>query len=68
MKGGVAAASLRASIALRRCLGNATDLLVAFDAAALEQNVGALAPLSYVIFDSAASSRRPRAPRSPTRG
>ncbi|MDE3111344.1 MAG: 2-oxoacid:acceptor oxidoreductase subunit alpha [Chloroflexota bacterium] len=52
VKGGVAAASLRASVDPKRCLGDATDLLVAFDAAALEQNASALAPHAYVVYDS----------------
>ncbi len=52
IKGGHAAALMRASIAPRGCMGDALDLLVAFDEEAVERGGPWLAENGFVIFDS----------------
>ena len=51
IKGGTAAACLRASTAARGCLGDRFDLLVAFDDQAVERAAPQLAEDGFVIFD-----------------
>jgi 2-oxoglutarate ferredoxin oxidoreductase subunit alpha len=52
IKGGHAAALMRASLAPRGCMGDALDLLVAFDEEAVERGGPWLAENGFVIFDS----------------
>lgn len=52
IKGGHAAALLRGSIAPRGCMGDALDLLVAFDEEAVQRGGSWLAEDGFVIFDS----------------
>jgi len=51
IKGGHAAACIRASRQPRHCLGDRIDFLVAFDIEAVEQASGRLAPDATVVFD-----------------
>ncbi len=51
IKGGHAAGVMRASIAQRRNVGDHVDLLVAFDAEAIEKGGPRVAPHGVVIFD-----------------
>lgn len=67
VKGGPAVASLRVSTLARRGVGDSTDLLVAFDPQALEQQAGTLRPGGYVIYDSSdGPAPRSRLPRGTT--
>ena len=52
IKGGHAAAYLRASVTPSGCMGDAIDLLVAFDDEAVEIAAPAMAPDGIVVFDS----------------
>ena len=52
IKGGTAAACLRASTAARGCLGDRFDLVVAFDDQAVEQAAPRLDEHGFVIFDA----------------
>jgi 2-oxoglutarate ferredoxin oxidoreductase subunit alpha len=52
VKGGPAAAELRISVRQRQCLADATDVLVAFDADAVEQNADRLTNSAFVIYDT----------------
>jgi 2-oxoglutarate ferredoxin oxidoreductase subunit alpha len=51
IKGGHAAAHMRASIESRGCLGDTIDLLVAFDDEAIEHGAGLLSDRAFVIHD-----------------
>lgn len=59
IKGGHAAAFMRASVAPRRCLGDRIDLLVAFDLEAVQKVAGALARNAVIIFDRSRESLPP---------
>jgi 2-oxoglutarate ferredoxin oxidoreductase subunit alpha len=63
IKGGHAAAYVRASVRSRRCLADRLDLLIAFDEEALAQGAPWLGEGSYVVYD--ASEGPPRAARLP---
>ena len=52
IKGGHAAAFLRASMVQRGGLGDSLDLLVAFDQEAIDRAAGRLAENGFVIYDS----------------
>lgn len=52
IKGSHAAASLRASVVPRGCLGDRLDLLVAFDEEAVAQGGPRLAERAYVVYDA----------------
>ncbi len=52
IKGGHAAASLRASLDPRGCLRRESQILVAFDSEAVQQDAGRLGPDGIVVYDS----------------
>jgi len=52
IKGGHAAAFLRASVVPTGCMGDHIDLLVAFDDEAVEKAASAMAPDGIVVFDA----------------
>ena len=59
IKGGHAAALMRASIRSRSNLGEHIDILIAFDTEAVQQASSRLAPDSVVIFDSSREAMPP---------
>jgi 2-oxoglutarate ferredoxin oxidoreductase subunit alpha len=59
IKGGHAAALMRASIRSRSNLGEQVDILIAFDTEAVQQASSRLAPDSVVIFDSSREAMPP---------
>jgi len=59
IKGGHAAALMRASIESRNNLGDKIDILVAFDTEAVQKASNRLAPGSIVIFDSSREAMPP---------
>ena len=59
IKGGHAAAFMRASVVSRNTVGDAIDILVAFDTEAVQKASAKLAPNSVVIFDSSRESLPP---------
>ena len=52
IKGGLAAATMRGSVARRGCLGDSFDLLVAFDQEAIDLNGHLVADDGVVIYDA----------------
>ena len=59
IKGGHAAALMRASIVPRSALGDRIDILIAFDTEAVQKASKRLAPNSIVIFDSSRQAMPP---------
>lgn len=59
IKGGHAAAFMRASAGTRNCLGEHVDILAAFDIEAVQKASASLRPSSVVIFDSSRDALPP---------